>query len=451
MTPVRRELGVLSRLAWPLIATQVSFMLTGVVDALLLGRLSVHALDAASLGNQWGWSVMSLAMGMVMGIDPLVSQAHGEGDGARTGLALQRGLVVALCLSVPMVAAFLVTEPVLRLLGQDAELARMAGRYNSIRALGVPFILGFTALRSWLAGRNVVAPAMWIALAMNVVNGVLGWALIFGRLGLPRLELVGAAWVANLVTIAQPLLLVAVVRAAELHQGAWRRWDRRSFEPVGLWQVAKLGSGVGLQMALEGSAWSLAAILAGWLGASALAGHIIVLNMIALWFMVPVGISIAASVRVGNLIGAQDLDGARRAGGLALALGAGVMLISGAVFALFRNQLPYLFTADVAVVELAAAILPIAAAFQIFDGTQVVAGGVLRGAGRTRAPALVNLVGYYALALPLAAWFGAESRGGLTGIWGCLLVGLVFVSSVLLAWIGRTARAPLAELRVAAR
>ena len=161
------------------------------------------------------------------------------------------------------------------------------------------------------------------------------------------------------------------------------------------------------------------------------------------------GIALAASVRVGNLLGASDLPGARLAGSVSLSLGAGVMLIAATAFVLFRGELPLLFTRDVAVVQLAALILPIAGAFQIFDGTQIVAGSILRGAGRTHAPALANLLGYYAFALPLAAWLGSPERLGLAGIWWALLAGLVAVSSLMLFWLRRASRLPLSELRVA--
>jgi MATE family, multidrug efflux pump len=449
-SPTRLELSALWRLAWPMIATQVAFMMLGTVDTLLLGRLSVTALDASALGNQWGWATLSLGMGLVMGMDPIVSQAYGYGDAEGAALALQRGLVVSLVGSVPVALAWAFTGPVLVFLGQDPEIARQAQLYNELRLPSIPFILGVTALRSWLAGRNLVAPAMWVALAVNVINGVLGWALIFGELGLPRLELAGAALVASVVSIAQPLLLAAVVRAGGLHRNAWRAWDRRAFDPRGLWQIMRLGGPIGLQMSFEGNAWALAGIMAGWLGASALAAHTITLQMIALWFQVPLGISLAASVRVGNLLGASDLDGAHRSAQVSLGLGAGVMLIAAVIFVTLRHELPLGFTANSSVVELAALILPIAGAFQVLDGTQIVAGGILRAAGRTHAPALANLLGYYTFALPLGAWLGSASRAGLVGVWWSLLLGLVAVSSLMLFWLRQTRRMPLSALRIAA-
>jgi MATE family multidrug resistance protein len=448
MTPVRRELGELWQLAWPLVMTQLGFMMLGVVDTLLLGHLSVEMLGAAALGNMWGWASLALGMGVVLGIDPLVSQAHGNGDVAGAALALQRGIVVALLVSIPVAAFWLLTGPGLELLGQDPAIARMAQTYNAIRAPSVAFFLVFTALRSWLAGRALVSPAMWVSVFVNVLNLFFGWALIFGRLGFPRLELVGAAWVANIVTIAQPLLLVALIRLGRLHDGAWRDWDRRSFDPRGVVQVLRIGFPVGMQMSLEGWAWSFSTMMAGWLGAAALAGHVIVLNIASLSFQIPLGIALAATVRVGNQIGAADMPGARRSVAVSLALGAGVMLVFALLFLLLRRELPELYTGDTDVLALAALVLPVAGAFQLFDGTQVVAGGILRGAGRTHVPALVNLIGFWGIALPLGWRWAFGISGGLEGIWWGLVAGLFAVASLLVLQVVRITRRPASELRL---
>jgi MATE family multidrug resistance protein len=451
MTPVRRELRALWRLAWPLVMTQLGFMLLGVVDTLLLGHLSVEALGASALANMWGWGSLALGMGVVLGIDPLVSQAHGERDAGGAALALQRGIVVAVAISIPITAFWALTGPGLVLLGQDAAIASMAQTYNVIRAPSVVFFLVFTVLRSWLSGRGLVAPAMWVSVFVNVLNLFFGWTLIFGKLGFPRLELVGAAWVSSLVTVAQPLLLLWLIRAARLHDGAWRPGDRRSFERRGLAQILRLGLPVGVQFSLEGWAWSFSTMMAGWIGTAALGGHIIVLNLASLSFQIPLGVGLAASVRVGNQIGAGDLAGARRSAAASLALGASVMLGFALLFAMLAAELPLLYTTDADVIALAALVLPIAGAFQLFDGTQVSPGGILRGDGRTHAAAYVNLVGFWGVALPLSWYWAFGIAGGLEGIWWGLVAGLCAVSLALLFWLTRIMRRPIEELRVGVR
>ena len=451
MTPVRRELRELWLLAWPLVMTQLGFMMLGVVDTLLLGHLSTEALAASALANMWSWGGLALGMGAVLGMDPLVSQAHGERDEQAGALALQRGIAVALLMSISVTAMVLFTGPGLVLLGQDPEISALAHTYNLIRAPSAAFFLVFTAMRSWLSGRGLVAPAMWVSVGVNVLNLVLGWALIFGRLGLPRLELVGAAIVASLVVVLQPFLLWWLIRATNLHEGAWRPWDRRSFELAGVWQILRLGLPIGMQLSLEGWAWSFSTLMAGWLSTTALGAHVIVLNMASVSFMFPLGVGLAASVRVGNLIGAADLPGARRSAEMSVAAGAALMGGFALLFTLFARQLPLLYTNDLDVVALGALILPIAGAFQIFDGTQVVAGGVLRGAGRTHAAAWVNLVGFWGVALPLAWLWAFRDGGDLAGIWWGLTAGLFAVSAALVLWVRRTLNQPLDALRVVTR
>ena len=190
-------------------------------------------------------------------------------------------------------------------------------------------------------------------------------------------------------------------------------------------------------MSLEMWAFQAATLIAGRLGEAELAAHTVVLNVASVTFMVPLGVGMAATTRVGNLLGAGRPDGAQRAAWVALATGAGVMTGSAVLFVVLRHAIPVLYTTDVDVRVLAASIFPVAAAFQLFDGVQVVGSGVLRGMGSTRPAALFNLIGYYVLALPLAAWLTFTLDLGLRGIWWGLAIGLATVAVLLSAWIHR--------------
>lgn len=448
MTSLRSELAKVFRLSVPVVLSQLGLMSMGVVDTLMLSRLGVLELGASALGNSLQWTFMSLGLGLVMGIDPLISQAHGRGDGPSTALALQRGVVLASLVSVPIMLAMWFTADALVLLGQEREVAEVAARYNQLKLPTVPGFLLYSALRQYLQGRTLMAPATWVIWLTNAVNAVLNWALIFGHAGAPALGIDGASIASSIATVGMALGLALMVRYLGLHEGAWRPWDRACLDMRGLGQAVRLGLPVGLQLSLEASAFSLSTLMAGWIGREALASHQVVLNMAALSFMVPLGISQGAAVRVGNLIGAGDLAGMRRAAQAALLLGAGVMTVSAAAFTLLRHELPRLYTAEPAVVALAAQILPFAGAFQLSDGTQVVAGGVLRGMGRPDAAALVNLFGYYLLALPLAYVLAFARGQGLTGVWIGLAAGLTLVALALLVWVRRTAKRPLSALSV---
>jgi MATE family multidrug resistance protein len=233
-----------------------------------------------------------------------------------------------------------------------------------------------------------------------------------------------------------------------LHEGAWRAWDRRSFDLSGLTRHAALGLPVGVQMALEANAFTVAMIFVGWMGVFELGAHQIVINMASFTFMVPLGVSIGASARAGNLIGRRDAHQLRVACRTGFLMGGGVMAIAAVSFIVFREALPRLYGADPAVVALAATLLPIAGAFQIADGVQVVGAGLMRGMGRPQAGAVVNLIGFYAVGLPLAYLLAFPLGLGIAGIWWGLAAGLGGVAAMLVIWVGRTSRRPIEELSV---
>ena len=279
----------------------------------------------------------------------------------------------------------------------------------------------------------MVAPSLWVVLIVNVVNAGLTWWLVFGGGRLP--PVVGAGLAGAAVRLLLPALLLGVIFWAGLHKPAWTAWGRASFDWRRIARIAWIGLPVGLHFGLEVWAFQLATLMAGKLGPVPLGAHAIVLNLASLSFMFPLGISTAASVRVGNLIGAGDEAGARRAARLSLVLGAGVMSLFGAAFFLLRWQLPRLYGAEPAVAALCAHVLPVAAAFQMLDGTQVVSSGILRGLGRTKPAAIFNFCGYYFLGLPIAYGLGLGRGWGLRGVWWGLAAGLLFVAAGLLVMV----------------
>jgi len=437
VSPLRAEIRKMLALGLPVAGTQVSTMLIGVVDTMMVGRVGVDAIAAASLANVWIFGTLMFAGGVLFGLDPIVAQAHGAGDGARAGRALQHGVVMALLLSVGVALLWTDTERFLLATGQQPELARLAHAYTVVQIPSIPFFLVHAALRQYLQGREYMRPALWVMIVANVLNVGFAWALIFGHLGLPALGVVGAGLAATLTRVFTCVALVWLVRALALHRGAWVPWSRESLSGTGLRELAGYGFPIALQMGLEMWAFSGAALVAGHLGAVDVAAHTIAINLASLSFMMPLGIAQGAATRVGNLIGACDLRAARRAAWVSLGLGAGVMGLSAFAFVALREWLPRLYTPDFAVVAACAAILPIAAAFQIFDGTQVVACGILRAVGRVRPAMLFNLLGYWVFGLPLGTWLALRAGYGLPGLWWGLALGLAFVAFGLLAFVAR--------------
>jgi len=435
MNSIRSELRAICRLAGPAVVTQVGTMLMGVVDTLMVARVGAEALGAAAIANVWLSLALYCSMGILFGLDPIVSQAHGRRDGPRAGLALQHGCVLAAALTVPVALLFAMSGPALVALGQQPALARAASEYLIVQIPGIAPLLLYVALRQYLQGRTLVQPALWTMVWANAVNVVANWALIFGHLGFPAWGLWGAGVATTAVRVFLFGTLVGWVWWRELHRGAWRPWSRLAISRRELTAVLALGLPVWLQMLLEIGAFSGSSLIVGWLGTEALAGHAIALNLASLAFMVPLGVSIAASTRVGNLVGAGDLAGVRRASRLALALGAGVMTVSGVCFVFLPLTLAGFYSADPAVLAVCAVLLPIAGAFQLFDGTQVVACGVLRGMGHTRPAAWASFLGYWVLALPLGVGLALGFDAGVAGIWWGFLAGLAAVAVGLVVWI----------------
>jgi MATE family multidrug resistance protein len=448
---LRGEVRATVRLALPVAATQLSLMMLGFVDTVMLGRLSVEALAAASIGNVWVHGTMDFGVGILLGIDPLIAQAHGARDGRSAGLALQRGIVLALWLSLPVSLLLLATDRFLLATGQAPELAAAAQTYVLAQIPSVPFYLVYSALRQYLQCRGIVRPALVVVLIANVWNALLAWALIFGHLGAPPLGLLGAGLATCLVRIASCFALAAMVWRYGLHRGGWVPWSREALALSGQRRILALGLPVAVQMALEFWAFSGATLLAGRLGELSLAAHTIALNMAAIAFMLPLGVSRAAVTRVGNLIGAHRPGDAQRAAWVSFALGAGVMTISAALFVGLRASLPRIYTPDAEVIALVASILPVAAAFQIFDGAQVVGCGILRGMGEVRPAMVFNLISYWVIGLPVGG-FAALSLGyGLPGLWWGLAFGLACVAAALLLWVRFRGPASVRPLAVATR
>lgn len=421
----RLEARGLLALAGPVVGAQLGMMLMGTVDTMMLGRVSATALAAGGLGNSVSFGLLMLPMGILMGLGPLVSQAFGAGEHSRIAGHLQRGLVVAVLASVPVSLMMWRTDPVLLLLGQREPHLSEAATYLRFLVPGNAAFFLFVAFRQSLQAMHIVWPAFLAIILGNVVNVVANYALIFGNLGFPRLEVGGSAiatslsrWVMvlSLLGFSFPALRPYLHRVSALFQ--WR-----SFR--GLFA---LGVPIGLQISLEGWVFSTVAVVMGSIGSRELAGHQIALNLAGLSFMIPLGLSAAASTRVGNAIGRSDQAAAGRAAVVGLCLGSAVMACFGSLFAAFPTFLSRLFTADPEVVGMAALLLPIAAAFQLADGAQVVGAGILRGTADTRVPAMIALVGYWIIGLPTGLWLAFRVGWGPEGLWWGLTLGLAIVA-----------------------
>jgi len=430
---LRQELRVQLRLAWPVVLGMIGMMGMGVVDTVMVGAFGGEALAGVALAVTWCWGVAVVARNAAKGLDPLVSQAFGAGERQGAGRALVHGLVMALLLSLPVAVAHLFAARGLALLGQPLKLLPLAQSYATILAPGVPAMLVGVVVQQFLQNLGVVKPATVAVLLANAVNLVLDWVLMRGLGSWPGLGPVGCAWASLFSQLF--LLLVLCWLARDVLRSWWPAdWRVQARDLRGVREILSLGLPVGLQIAIETWGFQFAGVMVGWLGETQLAAHTVALNLATFTFMTPLGISAAAATRVGNLVGAGRPWG--RAAIASLGMGATFMALSAVALRLLPHELALVYTRDPTVVSLAAVLIPVAGAFQLVDGIQVVGFGILRGLADLRVPALVNVVVWWFLGMPLAWTLAFRMEMGARGIWIGLACSLGLVATVLLLRIG---------------
>jgi MATE family, multidrug efflux pump len=421
----------LVRLTVPVVAVQVGLMFMGVVDTLMVGHLSAQALAAVALGNLYFFTIAIAGVGTLMALDPLVSQAVGAGDEPAIARGLQRGLVLAVLVTVPICLALALVRPVLAAAGEPATLVDPAAAYIRVIIPGMlPFFV-FVVFRQTLQATRRIAPIVIVTLAANLLNAALNWVFIFGHLGSPALGVPGSALA---TTVSRWAMGIALLGAGWRELGPrLRPWRDEAFDTAALGRMLRIGLPIGGQMFLEYGIFALVGALMGRIGTLAMAGHQIALNLAALVFMVPQGAGAAASVLVGQAIGAEDGARARRAAGGGLLLGGGFMVASAIVFLAVPGFLARLYSPDPAVQAMARPLIRLAGGFAVFDGLQAVAIGILRGIGDTRAPIVISMLGYWLIGLPASLLLGFRLGMGPTGLWWGLVLGLAVTAAVLLA------------------
>ncbi|MEY3702045.1 MAG: putative multidrug resistance protein MdtK [Gemmatimonadota bacterium] len=442
--PTSTELREMLRLAAPIVAVNVGMMFMGVVDSLMLGRVSGAALAAGVLGNFYFYLCASFGLGFLLAIDPVVAQAIGAEDHREAAVGVQRGVVLAVATALVMALLLWPAPAVLALLGQPADVAPDAGAFVRWSIPGVlPFFL-FALSRQALQAFGSVTPVLWAALVGNVVNLLANLVLVFGALGIPALGVVGSA---ISTTIARWVMFGAILLFARRRlMRLVRPWSPAAFDRSALRGLAALGAPIGLQFFAEVNAFGLVTIMMGWVGTNALAGHEIALNLASLTFMVPMGVAAAGTVMVGRAIGRGDPAAARRDAVAALVVGVGFMSLTAGLFLLLPGLFARAYTTDPAVVAVAMALIPIAGIFQVFDGMQVCATGVLRGAGDTRVPMAIHMASFWLVGIPLGSWLCFGLGGGPIALWWGLTAGLAAAGSLQLVRVRSRMGGPLERL-----
>ena len=431
---LRKELRPTLRLAFPLVLAELGWMSMAIVDTVMVGHLpnSAAAIGAVSLGSGIFMVLALFGGGLLMGLDTLVSQAFGAGRREDCHRSLVNGIYMSVALA-PLLGAPIWALPYL-LGGMHIDPAVLALTIPYTKALTVgllPLLLYF-AVRRCLQAMDMVQPVAFALITANFVNIAGNYALVYGHFGFSAMGTVGSGW-----STAFSRLYMAGVLVGYL---LW--YDRRHRTallktPVDvdlprIKRLITLGYPAALQFTLESGVFALTTALIARLGAVPLASHQIALNTVAFTYMVPLGISSAAAVRVGQAIGRKDPAGAGHAGGTAIFLGAAFMICASAALLLFPRWIARMYTPDEVIIHSTFALLAAGAAFQLFDGLQTVATGALRGAGDTRTPMLCHFTAYWIIGLPLGAWLCFRRHWGALGLWSGLSFALILIGIVLL-------------------
>jgi MATE family multidrug resistance protein len=440
----REELRATLALAWPLILANVTQQAIQATDVLLMGRLGATQLAAATLALNMTFTFNLFLFGIVTASSPMMATALGQRFNAVRDVrrTFRAGLWIMVFALPPYWLLLWHVGALMRAFGEAPELAAQGQTFlRAYMWCTAPWLL-FQLLRNFVSALERPRIVLWLSIAGIGLNFVLSWSLIFGRLGLPALGLVGGGVGSTLTWLIMCGALVLVVSRDRLFRrfhlfGQWWRFDRQR-----TMAMVRLGWPIGVTMALEMGVFALAAYFMGWIGAPAVAAHAVALQLAALTFMVPLGLGQAATVRVGLAVGRENRAGVTRAGWTAWAMGVAFMAAMALVMWSIPHRLVTLFLTDIpanaVVIALAVSFLKVAAAFQLVDGAQVIGAGMLRGLHDTRWPLLFALFGYWVVGLGIGSWlaFAADWKG--VGIWVGLASGLAAVAALMLArWVLR--------------
>lgn len=431
----RTELRPTLRLALPLVFAEIGWMSMAIVDTMMVGRLpnSAVAIGAVSLGSILVHLLALFGGGLLVGLDTLVSQSFGAGEREDCHRSLLHGIYISFVLAPLLMVPVWFFGPLLRGMHIAPDVIALAVPYSKALAWGTLPLLLYSALRRCMQAMNIVKPIAFALISANLINAAGNWMLIYGKLGAPAMGAVGSGW-----STAWSRIYLAAVLLGYLLWYDHKHRTRLLHTPIEpelrrIRRLLALGLPTAMQMTLEIGVFALVTALIGRLGAVALASHQLALNTVSLTYMVPLGVSSAAAVRVGQAIGRKDPAGAADAGSTAIFLGAAFMTLASVVLLVFPRWIARAFTPDEAIIHSTIILLAAGAAFQLFDGIQTVATGALRGLGDTRTPMLCHFTAYWVIGLPLGAWLCFRLGWGAFGLWAGLSLALILIGIVLLA------------------
>ena len=416
-------------MAWPLVITQVGHILTGMVDNIFLGQIGPAEQAAGIFSGNLYVLLLVFTIGMSYGATPLVTVANENRDVRQKSSLFFNSLFLNVLVAVLCFVILFSLSPYLKYMRQPADVVLLAVPFFNVIVLSIiPLSLFFTC-KQYCEGLSNTRMALFISIAGNAINIALNYIFIYGKLGIPSMGYMGAAWASFYSRLFMGLaFMVLVFRSGSTNDFAamWRVVKLNLKDLAELW---KIGINSAMQFIFEVAAFVFAGLMAGSFGKEQIDSHGIALNLAAFTYMFGSGISSASTIRAGIFMARNDWEGIRNASLASIKLVMLVMGSFGVLFLLFNDHLPVIFSAHAGIIHLASQLLLIAAMFQLFDGLQVTVIGILRGLEDVKVPTLITLIGYWVIALPLAYFLAFTLKMETFGIWIALLVSLVFVAT----------------------
>jgi MATE family multidrug resistance protein len=446
---IRREIRPMIHLALPLVLGEIGWMVMGIVDTIMVGHLpnSAIALGAAALGQVIYHTLAFGIGGVLLGLDTVLSQAFGAKRIDDANRSLQHGLVLGAIITAVLMSVVALMPLAFMHLNTDPQI--LAGSIPFLKALnwGTPALMLWLVLRRYLQAFNHVRAIALTLISANIINVLFNWLLIYGHhwgpIQIPAYGVTGSGWSTMLSRMYQAIVMVGAIFYYDRRHRYGLFKTKWLWEPARLRELVVLGGPIGAQIFVEIAIFGMVTAIISTFGALPLAGHQIALDCASFTFMVPMGISTASSVRVGQAIGRGDAEGARAAGWAGIILSSVFMLFAACVFIAIPGTIARGFSPSPPVIAAAIPLLFIVAVFQLFDGLQMTATGALRGTGNTSIGLYVHLIAYWGIGLPVGLYFGIHHHLGAAGLWSGLCIGLILAGVALTTiWYRTTGRLP---------
>ncbi|HEX6832723.1 MAG TPA: MATE family efflux transporter [Rudaea sp.] len=428
---LRREFSETVTLAAPLVLGQLSSIGMNVIDTLLAGHLNAHTLAAVAVGTSiWSLAIVA-AIGVMLALPPSVAQLTGAGRMEKIGPLFRQALWLALGLGVLLWFGARHGELLIAAMGVDPEIAEDTHRFLQAIAWGAPALTGYFALRGLSEGMSLTRPTMYFGALGLVLLGPIGYVLMYGKLGLPARGAQGSGMATAIVLWLQFVAFATYLGVRRRYRDVAPFAHFEAPDPRAIFGLLRIGVPMGISVLMEAGLFVATALLIGSLGAATVASHQIAINVASVAFMIPLGVAMATTVRVGNAVGRGDAAGIRRAGNAGIAITLITQAFSCGVMIALPRALADLYTDDAQVAALAAQLLLLAAAFQFSDGIQVTANGALRGLKDTALPMLITTVAYWGIGMPIGWWLTFRAGFGARGMWMGLIAGLTVAAALL--------------------